>query len=206
MKKFLLGSLLALTTLTTAFCCWFTSENFNGNYIHGVNNFVPHYEETLNINSAVYKNWGSNNTSQCVVDLPLTIWVKVSPRKINNNNYALITKAVLQYKTKKSGGNWSAWKTVKTIENVSWSLNFANPVALFGRNNINPSGLKACDLIMIRLYLATDEGTVETGNMDVDINQSNVEGNISGNENLGGGWRAPFVMLMKYSGKKRPVR
>ena len=44
------------------------------------------------------------------------------------------------------------------------------------------------------------------GNIDVDINQSSVEGNISGNENLGGGWRAPFVMLMKYSGKKRPVR
>ena len=215
MKKFLLGSLLALTTLTTAFCCWFTSENFNGNYIHGVNNFVSHYEETSNINSAVYKNWGPNGAaaSQCVVDLPLTVWVKVSPRKTDNNNYAIITIAKLQYKigSKKVNNNtitysWSAWKTVKTIENVSWNLNFNNPVALFGRNNINPSNLKAGDLIMIRLYLATDEETIETGSLTADINQSNVEGNITGNENLGGGWRAPFVMLMKYSGKKRPVR
>lgn len=221
MKKFLLTSLLTLTTIATSFCCWFTTDNFNRNYIYGVNNLVLHYFDNVNITNVTFQNYSANTPTQCVVDLPLTVWVKIQPRIIENmGTESFITKAVLQYKTKNVGpdATWTNWKTVKTIENVSWSLNFANPVALFGRNNINPSGLKAGALIMIRLYLETEEG-IKTGNMNDDIDDTQILGTftdqnagnnlgyfIRNNTKIYRGWPAPFVMLMKYSGKKRPIR
>ena len=114
----------------------------------------------------------------------------------------------MQYTIKKSGSSsWGKWTTVKKLENVQWNLNFQNAVALFGRNNINPSGLKSGDQIMIRLFLRTEEG-YRTG----DINQNgpnSLNSSISINDagqDLGGNWMAPFIVVYTYSGKKRPVR
>ena len=94
MKKFLLGSLLALTTITSALGCWFTSYNFQENYIAGINNFISHFNKSTTIESAQY----SNNM---YADLPLTVWIKIAPRVDENGNGHLITKAVLQYRIKK---------------------------------------------------------------------------------------------------------
>ena len=167
MKKFLLGSLLALTTITTALGCWFTQLNFNRSYIAGVNNFISHVENPDNVNNVSYKNYQ-------FVDLPITVWVKIAPRYIDENENVndrrvdLIETAILQYRIKKTGSStWGKWTTVKSLQNVTWSLNFQNKVALFGRNNINPTGLKTGDLIMIRFYIRTEDG-YESGSISRD--------------------------------------
>ena len=169
MKKFLLGSILALTTITSALGCWFTQLNFNRSYIAGVNNFITHVENPDNFDLVRYKNYQ-------YVDLPITVWVKIAPRYIDENENVndrrvdLIETAILEYRIKKAGSpTWKEWVTVKTLHNVTWSLNFQNKVALFGRNNINPSGIKLekDDLIMIRFYIRTEDG-YESGSINRD--------------------------------------
>lgn len=195
LKTFLTGALGALAVAAQA--CWFTADNFNGNYIAGVNNYVEHYTPAANIGSAVYHNGGT-------VDMPITVYVKVGRRFADQEGESAgskaIQKAVLQYKILPNG----AWVTVKTLENLSWEMDFQYPVALFGKNNINLKGLAAGTEILIRLYLS--DGTYETGDLGTDITSAlpNVATQESGGE-YEGGWTAPFVMRVTVSGGQRPV-
>lgn len=193
--KTLLAAALAAVTLNS-FACWFTSDNFNGNYIAGVNNYTAHYTQVDGIANATYYNGQT-------VDLPLTVFVKVSPRYPDQSGESSgekpIVKAVLQYKVLPSG----AWITVRTIENVSWKMDWDHPVALFGRNSI--SGLAAGTEILIRLYLS--DGTYETGDLGTDITSTvPATATQASGATYQGGWTAPFVFRVKVSGKVRPAR
>lgn len=187
MKIWLIASLSFLTVACSA--CWFTAENFNRDYIAGVNNYVAHYDETSDFNDAIYYNG-------LQVSLPLTVWVKVGPRKNSLGEYMPIVKAVLQYKILPSGN----WKTVKTIYNYSSPIQQALPCCLFGKNNIDPQ-IRAGTEILIRVYLT--DGIFETGDLNSDIvspiPDMATEG--SGGE-YEGGWTAPFVFRVIYNGKR----
>lgn len=196
--KMLFTAALAAVALNS-FACWFTADNFNGNYIAGVNNpYVAHYTEADGIANAVYYNGQS-------AAMPLTVYVKVSPRYPDQEGEAAgakpIVKAVLQYKVLPAG----SWVTVKTIENVSWSMNWNHPVALFGKNCIDVRGLSAGTQILIRLYLS--DGTYETGDLGTDITSTvpSVATSASGGS-YQGGWTAPFVFRVIYNGKRRAAR
>lgn len=195
MKKLL--SILAAVLTVNSFACWFTQENFNGNYIAGVNNYQARYSETANLSQAIY-------TNDLSVAFPLTVWVKVTPLKYSPsgellNTPAPLVKAVLQYKVLPSG----AWKTVKTIENVSWKINWQHPVALFGKNTIDPD-VPAGTAILIRFYLS--DGTFETGDLSTDISGDEVPAKATQDSggSYSGGWTAPFVLKVIYNGRKRP--
>ncbi|MBR2873061.1 MAG: hypothetical protein IKB99_06160 [Lentisphaeria bacterium] len=195
MKKLL--SIFAAVLTVNTFACWFTQENFNGNYIAGVNNYQARYSETANLSQAIY-------TNDLSVAFPLTVWVKVTPLKYSPsgellNTPAPLVKAVLQYKVLPSG----AWKTVKTIENVSWKINWQHPVALFGKNTIDPD-VPAGTAILIRFYLS--DGTFETGDLSTDISGDEVPAKATQDSggSYSGGWTAPFVLKVIYNGRRRP--
>ena len=86
MKKLL--SILAAVLTVNSFACWFTQENFNGNYIAGVNNYQSRYTETANLSQAIY-------TNDLPVAFPLTVWVKVTPLKYSPSGELLNTPAPL---------------------------------------------------------------------------------------------------------------
>lgn len=190
----------ALTSLSiVASACWFTQDNFNGNYISFITGDNFHYTPTELITNAVYKNG-------YVVDMPFTVYVKVSDRfgdQSGEEGTKKIVRAVLQYKVLPSG----SWITIKELKDLNWDMNFQNPVSLFGRNTINITNISAGTEILIRLYLS--DGTYETGDLNTDITSTipdTAHGNISSEVNYEGGWTAPFVFRVKYSGKVRPTK
>jgi hypothetical protein len=194
MKRLLSSVFLMASLLASA--CWFTEANFNTTYIAGVNNYFSHYEEAESLAESEYNNGQ-------VVAMPITVWVKVSPRIADQPGEPAgakdITRAVLQYKVLPDG----EWITAKDYDIPDWSLDFDHPVALFGRNCISlnlPSGTQ----ILIRVYFT--DGTYETGDLEADI-ISNVPDvatlNVGGTYE--GGWCAPHVMRVVI-GKWRPAR
>jgi len=194
LKTLLIGALSALAI--AAHACWFTADNFNACYIAGVNNYVEHYSAANSISAAVYKNGQT-------VDMPITVWVKVSDRFSDQAGETTgkkpVLKAVLQYKVGKTG----RWQTVRTLENLNWHMSFDRPVALFGKNNIYVRGLAAGTEIFIRVYLT--DGTYETGDLDTDITSTvPATATQASGGTYEGGWTAPFVMRVVASGKERP--
>lgn len=194
LKTLLAGALSALAIAAQA--CWFTADNFNACYLAGVNNYVPHYAPAEAIGNAVYKNGQT-------VDLPITVWVKVSDRFADQAGETAgnkpVVKAVLQYKVLPDG----AWVTVRTLQNLNWKMDFNRPIALFGKNNINPKGLAAGTAILIRVYFS--DGTYETGNLSTDITSAIPDScTQESGSSYQGGWTAPFVMKVVISGAKRP--
>ena len=191
MKKILTSLMLTATIMVQA--CWFTSENFNGNYIAGVNNFIEHYTPVSSFSSAIYHNGGS-------ASLPLTVYVRVTESKLTSQQGTVLGQiqiAILQYKVKHNN-TWGKWKTVKKFSNTSWTLYNTKATAFFGKENINPKGLVAGDEIMIRLYL--NDGIHETGDLDVDPGEvGNADTEATGVYN--GGWTAPFVFKVIFDGK-----
>lgn len=162
--------------------CWFTSENFNGNYIAGVNNYIEHYTPAAAMVDAVYL-----NNQLC--SMPLTVYVKVSPIA------GKITEAVLQYRT----GTQGKWVTAKTIKNPSWEIQFDQPVPLFGRNVIDLD-VPAGTIVQIRLYLS--DGMFETGSLSASL--TGVEFLSSGSDSVyAGGWTPPFTMQVVTNGVRR---
>ena len=162
-KKFLASVALATLTVSSAFACWVTQENFNNAYIAGVNYFQSHYEGVSDLNSARYINGQS-------VSLPLTCWFKVSPRTYTDNGVTRsydIRVAKLYYKVIPQGdkNNTSAkWRLAKSIDmgpNPRWRMNFNSPVKLFGNVSIskdiitsNGDTISAGDHIVMVWYLA----------------------------------------------------
>lgn len=187
MKKLFAIVFLAAASFVS-FGCWFTEENFNNSYIASVNG-ISHYTEGTSLASAIYLNGFS-------VALPLTVYVKVTPHQYNTISTPIV-KAVLQYKKLPDG----RWTTVKTIENVSWAMNFTLPVALFGRNAIDVRNLAAGTELLIRVYFST--GLYENGDLESDIT-STIADEVSGEDGIyEGGWSAPNVVRVVFNGKRR---
>ena len=191
-KNLLIGGLTLFSTIVHA--CWFTADNFNTCYIAGVNSYVSHYSPAESIGSAVYKNGQT-------VDFPLTVWVKVSDRFADQPGEAegkkAIIHAVLQYRVLPNG----RWKTVRELKNLNWDMDFQNPVALFGKNNVSIPGIAAGTEVLIRLYLS--DGTYETGDLNATISDSIPDQVTQINGIYSGGWTAPFIMRVIASGKEK---
>jgi hypothetical protein len=189
--KQLLTTLLLTTAIASA--CWFTTSNFNKTYIAGVNNYFAHYTETAYIQDAIFYNGQT-------VAMPLTVFVKVSPRIADqpgeSPGTSKLTRAILQYKILPDG----EWVTVKDIDHPDWDLDFAVPLALFGYGSIDVSVPDNTE-ILIRLYLTDD--IYETGDLETDIT-STVPNNVTYYSGMDyeGGWRAPHVMRLKISGRR----
>ena len=192
MKK-LISSIFLLTAIALN-ACWFTEANFNAVYIAGVNNYISHNEETDNLAAATYHNGQT-------VALPLTVWVKVSPRMADQQGEAAGTKdvvrAVLQYKVLPNGN----WITVKDLAYLDWRLAFDKRIPLFGTSNINPNVPDNTELL-IRIYVT--DGTYENGDLNSDISAF-VPATITGNSTSFNGWSAPHIMRVKIGGL-RPFR
>lgn len=189
MKK-LLAAIASTFFLVTANACWINEENFNGCYLAGVNNYVAHYTEVSELEDAVWKNGQQ-------VSLPITVWVKVGPRVNSDGELMPIIKAVLQYRILPGG----KWKTVKTVTNKAYDIAWAVPVALFGKNNIDPN-ISAGTAILIRVYLT--DGVYETGDLDDNLDGVSIPNTIRyGSPYMDlGTWKAPFVFKVIYNGKR----
>lgn len=87
MKKLLTTILIFVSLAASA--CWFTEANFNATYIAGVNNFFAHYVEAETIGAASYANG-------MTVAMPLTVWVKVSPRTADPPGEVAGTKEIVR--------------------------------------------------------------------------------------------------------------
>ena len=197
MKKFL-ATLLLLTSLITN-ACWFEPGTINlddlswiGAYIAGVNNYRAHTDFPNN-DFILYNNF--------TVPMPITVWVVVQPRRTSTHLYP-VRRAVLQYKVLPFGN----WVTVKEFSNITTTLDYPTPIALFGNNCINipvPDGTE----LLIRLYLA--DQYLETGDLDTDITSAilDVISIETGTESIWyeGGWSAPYVIKVRVDGK-RPGR
>ena len=204
MKKFTLISILSAVALAAS-ACWYTVSNFNATYIASVNGKQIHYSPTSSIDQTVYHNGMS-------VDLPITVQIKVSDRYGDQSGESIgpkkIIEAKLQYKIIRKNGTVYPFTTVKTISNPNWTMNFSNPVNLFGSSgiiDIPKSKISAGDEIIIRVYFS--DGVYHTGNLNADIDISDVPNEQSYTKNNidcgTGGWKAPHVFRVKFSGKRR---
>lgn len=196
MKKFL-ATLLLLTSLITS-ACWFEPGTINLEdlswiraYLAGVNNYRTHADFPNDF--IIYNNF--------TVAMPITVWVVVQPRKTSITLHP-VRRAILQYKVLPSG----YWVTVKEYNNITTTLDYPTPIALFGNNCINipvPDGTE----LLIRLYLA--DQYLETGDLDTDITSAilDVISAETGTESIWyeGGWSAPYVIKVRVEGK-RPGR
>lgn len=203
MKRFL--STLMLAGALVASACWFTESNYNATYIASINGKGVHYSPVSSIEMATYKNGME-------VDLPMTIQVKVSDRfgdQPGESGSRPIVKAILQYKVVRAGGASTPFITVKTLENLDWSMNFSNPVNLFGKDGTIDikSDIAAGDDIIVRVWLS--DGIYTTGDINADITVSQVpdeQSSALGNISVGtDGWNAPHVFRVKFSGKRRII-
>jgi len=195
-------AVMALTALSSM-ACWFTASNFNGNFIHGVNNFAQHYSgAAATISNATY-------TNGMQVATPLTVFIKVHARTADQPGEEAgikeVTRAVLQYRVRRNGTWRSAgWTTVKEYNNPNWDMNVDVPVPLFGSNNISPSGLAAGDEIYLRLYVT--DGVYQSGDLEEaqdNLVVNNTETVDSYGDRDGGGFPPPFMFRVVYNGKRR---
>lgn len=160
-KKLISSLAIGFLATSSALACWFTQENFNSAYLAGVNYYVSHYDgKAVDLNSATYY----NNQS---VNLPLTVWCKVSPRIMSVNGQiqeSNIRSIKLFYKILPGNNNdtTAKWRLAKAIDmgpTPKWNLNFASPVKLFGNNVItkaliekNGDTISAGDGILLAFY------------------------------------------------------
>jgi len=196
MKKFLATVILLTALITNA--CWFEPGTINLEdlswiraYLAGINNYQVHADFTNDF--VIYNNF--------TVSMPLTVWVVVQPRRSSVLLHP-VRRAVLQYKVLPSGN----WVTVKEYNNITTTLDYTNPIPLFGSNCINISVPDGTELL-IRLYLA--DQYLETGDLDTDITSAilDVISVDTGTESIWyeGGWSAPYVIKVRVEGK-RPGR
>ena len=194
MNKIKLTAMSLFMATLTALSCWWTTLNYNGNYIAGVNNFQTHYSESSSIEDAIYHNG-------MYVALPLTVYVKVSPLEDGSSP---ITRAVLQYRVRRSGSWLIPWITVKTLTNPSARTWYGQVVPLFGNGTIDPRGLQSGDEIIIRYYITN--GVLESGDLEdsleaIDPNDTETYNDHS--DTYSGGWSPPFVFKVIYNGQRR---
>ena len=145
-KKIMLGMILMAGI--TASACWFTSENFDKAYIAKVNTKIT------------FTSTGTPGSVTCppagVQDLPAQIWVKLESRTTGPD----VTEAVLQYRKLPSG----TWITFKHLKTLNWTLDFSQPVQLFGPNIFDPPSARKGDSYLVRLWFT--DGIYENADLD----------------------------------------
>jgi hypothetical protein len=219
MKKFL--TTLFLTASIIAQACWFTEGSYDKTYISSVNGKYFHY-----ISGDISTVKFAHNFQ---VDLPLTVQIKVENRLIDEYDGTLeIKRAILQYKIERNGKTVKPFTTVKELVNkkyaqamniktgspITWKMNFASPVNLFGSGgkiNIPNSQIQKGDVIIIRIYL--DDGIYTNGNLSDDITSADIDNQITSGKNyqeaskikIKNRWQAPHVFKVIYSGKRRLI-
>lgn len=229
-KGFSTLTALALS-VTCALACWFTQENYENSYFAGVNYFYEHYFNSSDavdkpITSAYYVNGkpdsNGNVSSYYSVTLPLTPWIKVSPRvqSVDGNLQQFdIRRAKLFYKIVpgNNDGNISSapWRLAKDVNkgsNPKWRLDFKSPVKLFGENVITKElieskgdTISAGDGIIMVLWIADNSpGSVTNGQ---DITPGETSPNIvptlksTYNVTFGGSYSPAYVMRVVWNGK-----
>lgn len=229
-KKGLLTIAAMALSISSAFACWFTQENFENAYFAGVNNFFAHYYNTStavskNINNAIYVNGPLKNgsvSSYYRVSLPLTAWFKVSPRTqyVNGELKSYdIRKAKLYFKVvsgnidaNAASAKWYLAKEINMGSTPRWRLDFKSPVKLFGNatltmNLITSKGLtiKSGDGIILAWWVA-DNSTDCIMNAD-EITEGATNPNVvpglkdSASKTYEGDYRPAYVMRVVYNGK-----
>ena len=210
MKKILLSALISLATLTSS-ACWYKYWQFN-DYIFGVNNYENHTTAVLNQNNEIQYTVKNNQ----IVDLPISISINLDSQTLDSSDGLDMSMiCALQYRVLPDG----EWQTVaeRAFEPNSIPTG-ALPTFYLGRNNINPSGLKEGDVIMIRLYVS--RGMKESGDLedlcDTKLTDSVLNNNYqyTFNDNdhtstqydLGGNWLPHLVTTVIFSGNYRPIR
>lgn len=192
MNRLKLITSVVFATALSVMACWWTGLSYNYSYISGVNNFQEHYVESVSFEQAEYHNSVS-------VALPLTVYVKAHHV---DSSTATITKAVLQYRVKRSESWITNWVTVRTIENPSYNLDVDAPVALFGNGTIDPKNLVSGDEIFIRYYITN--GIIESGDLYDNLdNLDCAQIETYNSSEYGGGWTPPFIFKVIYNGKRR---
>lgn len=237
MKNVFVKSLLVCVLASAnLFACWFTDDNFDQNYIAGVNNFVAHFiEGDATKSQAQYVNGG-------FVALPITPFVKIKPRVPDQTDDNLrdtsIKCVIFRYRVFTNDTPKGDWQTVKfmllqpgfvagwdssaisTLRSslpepyksqaspsaIVWNLDYENPVALFGKNSVNPSNISIGDYIVMQYYL--NDGLFETGDLTEDIVPSQVQSLEGTNWSEGGrtSFTPPFIFKVVYNGRKRIVK
>ncbi len=176
-RAFFVGVVSLLMLIgTVASACWFTALNFDKAYIAKVNTKVT-FTSSGTIESVVCTPAGTQ-------DLPAQIWIKLQPR--NEQGAPAITEAILQYKKLPDG----TWTTFKHLRSLSWTLDFSQPVQLFGPNIFDPPGAKTNDQYLIRLWFT--DGLFE--NADLDVNTPEGGDTVWRNQ-----WATKIIV-----GKRRP--
>jgi hypothetical protein len=170
---------------------------------------------------------GYKITNNQIVDLPLTVSVKLISDTIVNNYdghtsiVGNVVRCALQYRVLPNG----EWTTVVNYNTKMETITESEPAkTYFGKNNIYPKGLKAGDAIMIRVY-ATD-GMWQSGDLssmcsnnlvEVDTKYGkvlslpntfnyNVTASSLLNVDLGGTWYPHLCCTVIYSGNERMIR
>lgn len=168
--------LLTMIGLSAA-ACWFSEENFNLAYIAAVNDYTTFSPGTI-------WNGGAINTPDGgTVSLPATMWVVLSPRLGGGP----ITTTILQYKKLPAG----EWVTIKTLSDLSWTVNFTAQIRLFGPNVLDPPDVVANDEILVRIYFT--DGLFENAPLENDTD-----------ENGTNGWADQWVVRLVISPNRRP--
>jgi hypothetical protein len=230
-KKGLLTVAALALSISSAFACWFTQENYENAYFAGVNHFFEHYfnasqAENKDMQTAYYVNGpmdsNGNVSDYYRVNLPITAWFKVSPRTQTVNDIPMsydIRKARLYFKIVPDNTDANArtakWYLAKEIDmgpNPRWRLDFKSPVKLFGNasltmNTITSKGLtiKAGDGIILAWWVA-DNSTDCIMNADEIEEGSQYPQIVPGKNDKSdivypGDYRPAYVMRVVYNGK-----
>ena len=219
MKK-ILSSIILFTSIISQ-ACWFTEGNYNKTYIYSVNGNHIHYI------SGTFEAVKFEHNH--VVDLPLTVQIKVEKRLDEDSlNLLQIKRAILQYKIERNGKTIKPFTTVKELVDkdyantigiktgspVTWNIDFSSPVNLFGSSGIiyiSDAIIKEGDVIIIRVYF--DDGMYNNGDLSDDITSHDIDSKLKSGTNyqessrvtIKNRWQAPHVFKMVYSGRKRPI-
>lgn len=223
MLKKLCATILATMVGVSAFACWFTQENFESNYLAGINYFKPHYVNNgsavnNSIETAQYIN--GENGSFYSVSLPLTVWFKVSPRTLSVNGtpqkyYLRVSKLYYKILPGNQNSATAKWRLAKTIDltGSSWNMDYNSPVKLFGNNNItkamierNGDTISAGDGIVLAWYLTdscpdsiANAELITPGSTDPQIFPSVTEGYSV--RYAGSDYKPAYVARVVYNGK-----
>ena len=220
-KKLLTGAIIFATT--AAFACWYNTTYYN-DYIYGINNYENHTTAIANASNSSTTDYVVKNNM--IVDFPLSISMKLAANTVEDSANLLANElntviCMLQYRVLPDG----EWRTVAYQEFAPNTISDDMPPAFWlGRNNINPSGLKEGDMIMVRLYVS--RGMKESGMLDskcdktlndnrlqslfeYSINKSGIVEPAINNglvDDLGGAWLPQNVVTLEFSGNYRPTR
>lgn len=223
----------------TGLACWFTEDNFNSNYIYAVNGAI-HYVPGQSMSQAVYSNGGAialagtpyvkvgTRTPEVSGDSGRNLAIKClifRYRVFSSSNVAKGPWMTVGFYMSSAMSGWTAqdaqalrqalpepYATQLAPVTLDWTMDFSEPVRLFGANSLNPrpmaglypgNALASGDIILMEYYL--NDGLFETGDLTEDITPDKVQAteDASWQPTLRQSFLPPFIFKVTYNGKKR---